>query len=30
MNETLDERYNIADEAICDAFFLVLKEKRFR
>lgn len=27
MIETLDERYNIADEAICDAFFLVLKEK---
>lgn len=27
MNENLDERYSIADEAIYDAFFLVLKEK---
>lgn len=27
MNEIQDERYHIADEAICDAFFLVLKEK---
>lgn len=27
MNEILDERYSVADEAIYDAFFLVLKEK---
>lgn len=27
INEIQDERYHIADEAICDAFFLVLKEK---
>lgn len=27
MNEMPDERYHIADEAICGAFFLVLKEK---
>ena len=27
MNEILDERYHIADEAIYDAFFVVLKEK---
>lgn len=27
MNEIQDERYNVADEAIYDAFFLVLKEK---
>lgn len=27
MNEVLDERYYIADEAIYDAFFLILKEK---
>lgn len=27
MNEILDERYYIADEAIYDAFFLLLKEK---
>lgn len=27
MNEILDERYNVADDAICDAFFLLLKEK---
>ncbi len=27
--EILDERYRIADEAICDAFLLVLKEKTF-
>lgn len=26
-NEIQDERYYVADEAICDAFFLVLKEK---
>lgn len=26
-HEIQDERYNVADEAICDAFFLVLKEK---
>lgn len=26
-NEILDERYHIADEAIHDAFFLILKEK---
>ena len=25
--EIQDERYYVADEAICDAFFLVLKEK---
>ncbi len=25
--EMLDERYHVADEAICDAFFLVVKEK---
>lgn len=25
--ETQDERYSVADEAICDAFLLVLKEK---
>ncbi len=25
--EILDERYHIADEAIYDAFFLLLKEK---
>lgn len=27
MNEIQDERYHVADEAIYDAFFLVLKEK---
>ena len=27
MNEIQDERYHIADEAIYDAFFLILKEK---
>jgi len=27
VNEIQDERYHIADEAICDAFFLVLKKK---
>lgn len=27
INKMQDERYSIADEAICDAFFLVLKEK---
>lgn len=27
MNEIQDERYNVADEAIYDAFFLVLKDK---
>ena len=27
MEEISDERYNIADEAIYDAFFLILKEK---
>ncbi len=27
LNEIQDERYNVADEAIYDAFFLVLKEK---
>lgn len=27
INETQDERYHVADEAICDAFFLILKEK---
>ncbi len=27
MNETQDERYSVADEAIYDAFFLILKEK---
>ena len=27
MHETMDERYFVADEAIYDAFFLVLKEK---
>lgn len=27
MNEIQDERYSIADEAIYDAFFLILKEK---
>ena len=27
MNEIQDERYSVADEAICDAFFLLLKEK---
>ena len=26
-HEIQDERYYVADEAICDAFFLVLKEK---
>ena len=26
-NETQDERYSVADEAIYDAFFLILKEK---
>ena len=28
-NENQDERYNVADEAIYDAFFLLLKEKDF-
>lgn len=27
INEIQDERYHVADEAIYDAFFLVLKEK---
>lgn len=27
LHEIQDERYYVADEAICDAFFLVLKEK---
>ena len=27
MQEIQDERYYISDEAICDAFFLILKEK---
>ena len=27
MQEIQDERYHISDEAICDAFFLILKEK---
>ncbi len=27
INETQDERYHVADEAIYDAFFLILKEK---
>lgn len=27
MEEISDERYSIADEAIYDAFFLILKEK---
>lgn len=27
INEIQDERYNVADEAIYDAFFLILKEK---
>ena len=27
INEVQDERYSVADEAIYDAFFLVLKEK---
>ena len=30
MNEIQDERYHIADEAIYDAFFLILKEKETR
>lgn len=28
-HEIPDERYSVADEAICDAFFLVLKEKDY-
>lgn len=27
LNEIQDERYYVADKAICDAFFLILKEK---
>ena len=26
-NEIIDERYSVADEAVCDTFLLVLKEK---